>query len=63
MPERDVIGAANRLSLPVLRQACPADGATKREDTKQMLSELEKAKRGSLDKIFGAIRRGHLSGW
>lgn len=63
MPERDVVGAANRLELPILHQACPADGATSREDTKQMLAELEKNRRGSLDKIFGAIRRGHLSGW
>lgn len=63
MPERDVVGAANRLSLPIVKQHCPADGDTSREETKRMLLGLEKEKRGSMNKIFGAIRRSHLNGW
>ena len=63
MPERDVVGAANRLKLPILRQRCPADGETSREETKQMLLNLEKNKRGSMNKLFGALRRSHLNGW
>ncbi|MBR5942269.1 MAG: tRNA 2-thiocytidine(32) synthetase TtcA [Clostridia bacterium] len=63
MPERDVIGAANRLSLPIVKQHCPADGNTSREETKRMLLALEKEKRGSMNKLFGAIRRSHLNGW
>lgn len=63
MPERDVVGAANRLKLPILRQRCPADGETSRQETKEMLLALEKEKRGTMNKIFGAIRRSHLDGW
>ena len=63
MPERDVVGAANRLKLPILRQRCPADGETSRQETKEMLLALEKEKRGTMNKIFGAIRRSHLNGW
>lgn len=63
MPERDVTGAANRLNLPIVRQNCPADGETSREDTKKLLLNLEKEKRGSMNKIFGAIQRSHLNGW
>ena len=63
MPERDVVGAANRLELPILRQHCPADGNTSREETKNMLAALEKEKRGTMNKIFGAICRSHLNGW
>ena len=63
MPERDVVGAANRLGLPIIRQRCPADGDTSREETKNMLLSLEKEKRGSMNKLFGAIRRSHLNGW
>ncbi|MBO4584635.1 MAG: tRNA 2-thiocytidine(32) synthetase TtcA [Clostridia bacterium] len=63
MPERDVIGAANRLSLPIVKQHCLADGNTSREETKRMLLALEKEKRGSMNKLFGAIRRSHLNGW
>ena len=63
MPERDVVGAANRLKLPILRQRCPTDGETSRQETKEMLLALEKEKRGTMNKIFGAIRRSHLNGW
>lgn len=63
MPERDVSAAVKRLGLPVLRQHCPADGNTAREETKNMLLALEKEKRGTMNKIFGAIRRAHLCGW
>ena len=63
MPERDVVGAANRLALPIVKQHCPADGNTSRDETKRMLLALEKEKRGSMNKLFGAIRRSHLNGW
>lgn len=63
MPERDVTGAANRLNIPIIRQHCPADGVTSREDAKKLLLNLEKEKRGSMNNIFGAIQRSHLNGW
>ena len=62
--EGDVARAVRREGLPVVKSACPVDGATAREDTKQWLKTMEKtACPGITKRIFGAIRRGHISGW
>ena len=39
---REVRGAVRRLGLPVVRNPCPANGTTKREETKELLLQLEK---------------------
>ena len=61
--ERDVRGAVRRLGLPVVKNPCPANGSTKREETKQLLMELEKRFPQLKKKIFGAIQRYPLYGW
>lgn len=62
--ERDIASCVRRNSLPVVKSACPVDGATAREATKNWLREMEKGPYPGLRKrIFGAIRRGHVSGW
>ena len=63
-PERDVVSAARRNHLPVVKSACPVDGRTAREDTRDWLLGMEKNGYPGLTKrLFGAIRRGHISGW
>lgn len=61
--ERDVQNAVNRLGLPVVINTCPADGSTQREETKELLKELEKRYPNLRRKIFGAIQRYPLYGW
>jgi len=61
--ERDVRGAVRRLGLPVVENPCPANGATAREEMKELLSTLEKKFPHSKQKIFGAIQRYPLYGW
>ncbi|MGM9661661.1 MAG: tRNA 2-thiocytidine biosynthesis TtcA family protein [Oscillospiraceae bacterium] len=61
--EREVRSAAERLGLPVVRNTCPADGGTRREEVKQLLRTLEKDYPGLRKKLFGAIRRYPLYGW
>lgn len=61
--EREVRGAVRRLGLPVVSNPCPANGSTKREETKQLLMELEKQFPQLKKKIFGAIQRYPLYGW
>ena len=61
--EREVKGAVRRLALPVVKNPCPANGSTKREETKQLLMELEKRFPQLKKKIFGAIQRYPLYGW
>ena len=61
--EREVRGAVRRLGLPVVENPCPANGATKREETKELLLRLEKQFPQLKKKIFGAIQRYPLYGW
>ena len=37
--ERDVVGFTRRCGLPVVKNPCPADGRTRREDVKQFIRE------------------------
>ena len=62
-PERVVISAAKRHSLPIVKSKCPVDGHTSREKTKQFLAERDKADKGFSNRIFGAMRRAGLNGW
>ena len=61
--EREVKGAVKRLALPVVKNPCPANGTTKREETKELLLQLEKQFPQLKKKIFGAIQRYPLYGW
>jgi len=61
--EREVKGAVKRLGLPVVENPCPANGSTKREETKELLRQLEKQFPQLKKKIFGAIQRYPLYGW
>jgi tRNA 2-thiocytidine biosynthesis protein TtcA len=40
MPEKDVLHMQRVLQLPVLPKSCPADGHTRRQEMKELLSEL-----------------------
>ncbi|MCI8419838.1 MAG: tRNA 2-thiocytidine biosynthesis protein TtcA [Oscillospiraceae bacterium] len=61
--EREVKGAVRRLALPVVKNPCPANGSTKREEMKELLLELDKRFPNLKKKIFGAIQRYPLYGW
>lgn len=61
--EREVRGAVRRLNLPIVENPCPANGATKREEMKELLLQLEKRFPQLKKKIFGAIQRYPLYGW
>ena len=61
--EREVRGAVRRLGLPVVKNPCPANGSTKREETKELLLRLDKTYPQLKKKIFGAIQRYPLYGW
>ncbi len=61
--EADVIGFMNKYELPVAKSACPADGYTKREYTKELLKKLTEENPGVKERMFTAIVRGNISGW
>ncbi len=61
--ERIVRNTASRLMLPVSKSLCPADGVTKREETKKLLEELNTEYNGVNQKIISAMEKSHISGW
>ncbi|MDO4864345.1 MAG: tRNA 2-thiocytidine biosynthesis TtcA family protein [Ruminococcus sp.] len=61
--EREIRRAVKRNGLPVVKSACPADGHTNRERTKQLIAQLERTDRGLKDRLFGALVRGDIDGW
>lgn len=63
MQESDVIGFVNKYEVPVVKSPCPADGYTKREYIKQLLRNLNLENPGVKERMFTAIKTGHIKGW
>jgi len=61
--EKDVRYYINKNGLEVIKNNCPANGYTKREEVKNLIYSLEKQYSNLDEKIFGAIQRAKLSGW
>lgn len=62
-PEKDIEYFARHTELPVIKSSCPANKKTEREEMKKLLSEIEKDNKGLRHRIFGAMQRGHVSGF
>ena len=62
-PEGDIKGVVKRLALPVVKNPCPADGVTKREDMKNFVKELNLSFDSADEKVFGALKRSGIDGW
>jgi tRNA(Ile)-lysidine synthase TilS/MesJ len=63
VPEGEVKGFATSNNLPVIKNKCPADGNTKREEIKNFIKRQAKEYDNFEDVIFGAIKRSELEGW
>ncbi len=61
--EADIIGFANKMTLPVAEKMCPADGYTKREYAKDLVKQLNRDNPGVCERIFTAIERSSIKGW
>ena len=47
--------AARDFDYPIIKNPCPADGKTNRQDIKELVSKLNKEIPGSKKNIFGAL--------
>ncbi len=61
--EKEVKYYINKNNLQVIKNNCPANGNTKREEVKNLIYSLEKQYANLDEKVFGAIQRSGLSGW
>ena len=62
-PENEIRSSVNRSGLPVVKSACPVDGATSREKMKNFLAEMERDFPRLRKKLLGAMRRSGLDNW
>ena len=62
-PEGDIKGMVKRLELPVVKNPCPQDGITKREEMKNFIKELNIKFDSAGEKVFGALKRSGIDGW
>jgi len=61
--EADVIGFKNKYSLPVVKNPCPVDGATRREYVKQLIRQINRDNPGVKKRLFHAITTGSIEDW
>ena len=62
-PEKEIRSFAKTQNLPVVKNPCPADKNTKREEVKALLSELSKKYRNFKYRIFAAIEKAEIDGY
>ena len=55
--ERDVIGFTRKYDLPVVKNPCPADGKTRREDVKQFIRDSRAQFPNIRKSLFSAVTR------
>lgn len=61
--ESRIVGFQNKYRLPVVKNLCPADGFTRREEMKQLVKEMNKRYPDYKERVFTAITQGGLSDW
>ena len=61
--ESDIRRMASKLALPVVKNTCPMDGHSRRQEVKELLAELEQRYPDLKKKLFGAVQRYPLYGW
>ncbi len=54
--EKQIIGIAKTLNLPVIHNPCPANGYTKRQDMKELLADLSRRFPDAPEKMISALR-------
>ncbi len=61
-PEGDIKGYANRSNLPIVKNPCPMDGVSKRQEMKDFMNEKAKQDHHFKTKMMNAIQTG-LEDW
>jgi tRNA(Ile)-lysidine synthase TilS/MesJ len=61
--ENDVVYFSRRQDLPIVKNLCPEDKNTERENMKKLLADLERGNDGLKHRIFRAICKGELDGF
>lgn len=63
LSEKDIKSFINRNKIVVMNKCCPMDGNSKRENIKEMISDLQKSIPNLKSNLYGAIKRSNIQGW
>ena len=61
--EADIRRMVAKLCLPVVKNTCPMDGHSRRQEVKELIASLEERYPDLKKKLFGAVQRYPLYGW
>lgn len=63
VPEKSIEGFVQKEHLPIVKNACPVDGATRRAYAKDLLEQINRDNPGAKDRILHAIQNAKLEDW
>ncbi len=63
MPEKEIKRFVAANEIPVIKNQCPADGATQRQYMKELVRKLSHENPGLKDRVFHAIKTSGIKGW
>ena len=63
VPEKEIVHYTNQQHLPVVKNLCPVDGITKRQEMNDILRNLSRKDHEIPTRIFTAIQNSSLPGW
>ena len=61
--EREIRAFVRQAGFTPVKNPCPHDGCTTRQDMKELLNSMEKERSDVRSIVFGAVRRSELEGW
>jgi len=62
-PEKEIKSFVKNINLPVVKNPCPVDKHTKREEVKTLLGDLSRKYRNFKYNIFSAIEKAEIDGY
>ena len=63
VPEQEAKNFVIQNGISIVKNPCLIDGSTKRQETKELLSQLSMDYNNLQEKVFGAIKRSAIKGW
>ena len=61
--EKEIKSFVKKSNIKTMDKCCPMDGFSKREDMKNLVTELSITIPGIETNLFGAIKRSNMQGW
>ena len=61
--ESEIIAAANKLGIPVIKSGCPVDGSTERQRMHDLMRQLQHICPDLEERTFAAMQRSAVSGY